>query len=351
MRAPSYTSLDDALETIAGYGVTLANGNSNHAPMVAEALCALGRAEAAMPWIARYRERMVPRLPAGDVIRPGEWRSALGKRDRFTDWAIFFHEELRETPWPQLLDRWVSRLAPGFCGAATHGVLRVGHAVRSLSTAETACRVRELADALASWAAVYQELPTSLSAANGRMSPREAITKAPVIPLAQRRNFGNITASLAMLDDFPEFEPVVGLIDVGGDIDLLLSELTEVFARAYLANAHNIQTTIVLIHGVTSLAALGSIIPLVSDATVRSALRYGWQSACGLYACFGGESAVSSEIEVRDWDEDQLIDRAISHGDEHVIKFTEACLRRNAVSPSPVYFAAVEGALATMPRR
>jgi hypothetical protein len=351
MRAPSYTTLDDTLETIAEYGVALTNGNSNHAPMVAEALCALGRAEAVTPWIARYRERMVLRSPAVERILPEEWRGALGKRDRFTDWAAFFREELQEGPWPRLLDRWVSRLAPGFCAAATHGVIRVGHAVRSLSAAETAYRVRELADALASWAATYQELPTPLAVANGTMSPREAIARVPVIPLAHRRNLGNIAASLAMLDDFPEFEPVIGLIDIGGDTGLLLAELTEVFARAYMANAHNIQTTIVFIHGVTSLAALGSIIPLVSDATARSALRHAWQSACGLYACFGGESAVSSEIEPRDWNEDRLIDRAIINGDEHVIKFTEACLRRNTISPSPAYFAAVDSALAIMPRR
>ena len=141
------------------------------------------------------------------------------------------------------------------------------------------------------------------------------------------------------------------MIDVGGDIDLLLAELTEVFARAYLANARSIQTTVVFIHGVTSVAALGNIIPVLSDAMTRSALRYAWQSACGLYACFGGENAISSEIEVRDCDEDQLIDRAIINGDEHVIKFTEACLRRNTIRPSPAYFAAVDSALAVMPRR
>ena len=65
MRAPSYASLDDALEILAPYGIELRNGNSNHAPMVAEALCAMGRPEAVMPWIARYRERMLPRPAAG----------------------------------------------------------------------------------------------------------------------------------------------------------------------------------------------------------------------------------------------------------------------------------------------
>ena len=61
MRAPSYTSLDEALEILAPYGIALSNGNSNHAPMVAEALCAMDRPDAVSAWIARYRERMLPR--------------------------------------------------------------------------------------------------------------------------------------------------------------------------------------------------------------------------------------------------------------------------------------------------
>src|SRR5256714_14943206 len=104
MRAPSYASLDDALEILTPYGIALKNGNSNHAPMVAEALCAMGRPQAVMPWIAQYRERLLPRPPARDPIRAETWRGALGQRERFADWAEFFGEELRQAPWPEVLD-------------------------------------------------------------------------------------------------------------------------------------------------------------------------------------------------------------------------------------------------------
>ncbi len=69
MRAPCYAPLDEALEVLAPYGIELKNGNSNHAPMVAEALCAMGRPDAVMPWIARYRERMLTRPDEGARIR------------------------------------------------------------------------------------------------------------------------------------------------------------------------------------------------------------------------------------------------------------------------------------------
>jgi hypothetical protein len=351
MRAPCYASLDEALETLAPYGIELKNGNSNHAPMVAEALCALGRPEAVMPWLARYRERMSPRPPAGARIRREDWRAALGERGRFTDWTAFFGEELREGPWREVLDHWMERLAPGFCAAATHGVIRVGHAVRSLAARETPGRLRELADAFASWAATYQELPASSHVANGTMTPREAITKIAVVPPDRRRSAGNITASLAMLDDFPEFARSIGLIDTGGELARLVSELTEVFAQVYLANAHDIRTTIAFIHGVTSPAALGNIALQVSERTARTALRYAWQSGCGLYACFGGGTAVAEGLEPRQEDEDKLVDLAIAHGDEHVVKFTEACLHRHALAPSPVYLAAVDHVLGMIQRR
>ena len=350
MLTSCYMSFDEALQVLAGYDIELQNGNSNHAPMVAEALCAMARPQAVSPWIVRYQERLLPRRPAGDPIQAETWRSALGKRHRFADWAEFFGEELRQAPWPEVLDRWTGRLSPGFCAAATHGVIRVGHAVRSVAVDETAWRMRELGDALASWAATYQELPSSDRITIRPMAPREAIAKVPVIAPHHRRSLGNITASLAMLDDFAEFAPVIGLIDVRGDTEGLLAELTEVFARVYLANTHDVLTTIVFIHGVTSLAALGGIIPYVGETAARSALRYAWQAGCALYACFGTEP-MAEDIEPCKQDADTLIDRALANGDEHVIKFTEACLRRHALGPSPAYGAAIDRALGTIRRR
>src|SRR5947199_5137443 len=148
MTVLAYDPLDEALDRLSGSGPGLANGNFNHAPMVAEALCALGRPEAVIPWIERYRDRLVPREPAGERIDGREWRAALGRRDCFTAWSEFFAEQLREAAWRDVLDRWLQRLAPGVSAAATHGAIRVGHAVRALATGETPQRRRELAEAL-----------------------------------------------------------------------------------------------------------------------------------------------------------------------------------------------------------
>ena len=49
--------------------------------------------------------------------------------------------------------------------------------------------------------------------------------------------------------------------------------------------------------------------------------------------------------------EEGLIDRAVANGDEHVIKFTEACLSRYALDPSPAYFAAADHVTGIIRRR
>jgi Questin oxidase-like len=346
----SYASMDDALDILSAYGPDLANGLTSHGPMAAEALCAMGRSDAVLPWVERYRAGMLPRPSARERITHSAWCSALGQEPRFADWSAFFTAELQEAPWREVVQRWTARLAPGFCGSATHGVIRVGHAVRSLRASESPLRVAELADAFASWASTYQELPTARGAAAHELRPDAAIARVAVVPPERRRFTGTITSSLEALDGFPEFAPVIGLLDVSGDAPRLVDELTDVFSRVYLANAHDLLTAIVFVHGVTSVAALGNLLPYVDDATGRAALRFAWQTGCALYATFGSRPAPQQEVAAPRDDADTLVDMAIAHGDEHAIKFTEACLRHNASNPSPAYAAAARSALDLLQR-
>ena len=353
MKPAAYTSMDEALDILSAYGPDLRNGMTTHAPMAAEALCALGRPEAVRPWIERYRLGMVPRPPKRERIQRDRWRDALAQSDRTSDWSAFFEEELREAPWQDVLNRWTGRLAPGLCAAAAHGVIRVGHAARCLGVSESPLRLRELADAFGYWAANYQELPTSSDAAEVALPPDAAIFNVAVVPPGQRTFAGSIVSSLVALNDFPAFAPAIGLVDVGGDMAQAVADLAQVFARVYLANVHDVLTAIVFIHGVTSVAALGNLLPYLDEATGRAALRFAWQTGCGLYASFGDHPTPTKAIvpprEDRE-DMDTLVDMAVTHGDEHVIKFTEACLHRHALSPSPVYLAAVRNAIDVLPR-
>src|SRR5262249_8441821 len=79
---------------------------------------------------------------------------------RIADWTAYFRREVTEQPWREALATWWPRLLPGVAAAATHGVIRVGHAVRALrEDGEDADHVAELAHGLAYWAAPWQPVP------------------------------------------------------------------------------------------------------------------------------------------------------------------------------------------------
>src|SRR5262245_37210575 len=125
----TYEDFEEALASIAFAGPDLRNGLTNHAPMAVEALCAMGRGEAVMRWLDAYRKELLPWPVSQQRIDRDRWRSALGRTETAADWRSFFQRELQDAPWREVLDRWVARLAPGICSNATHGVIRVGHAV------------------------------------------------------------------------------------------------------------------------------------------------------------------------------------------------------------------------------
>ena len=208
--------------------------------------------------------------------------------------------------------------------------------------------MHELAGALAYWAATYQTLPSDLSVGQATATPLEAIRNVPIVPQHKRRFAGSITLSLESLHEFRVFAPVIGLADLSGDSAAVLSELAETFARVYVANAQDALSTIVFIHGVTSIAATRTMIIHVGSEARSQLLRYAWQSACALYAAFGARPRPTHEIEVLEESHETLIDAAITTGDAHAIKFSEACAREDAIKGSPVYRVAVRHAVAAL---
>ena len=342
-------TIDEALERLAPYGPDLRNGLTNHAPMAVEALCRLGRADAVHPWIDRYAPGMLPRPPRVDRIGD-DWRSALGRTDRTTEWMELFEAELRAAPWQSVVATWASRLAPAVCASAMHGIIRVGHAVRSLGDAETPPRLRELAEALGYWAACYQKLPESVAGASvARARAREAILWVPLVPPEARKFAGTIVSSLEALDEFPPFAPVIEMLDSDGDPSALVSELTETFARVLVANATDVLGAIVFVHGITDLTAIRSLLPWLEPELGRRMIRYGWQASAALYATFGSALPTVSESE-GSLDVASLVDAAVAHGDEHAIKVTEACVREHAIRPSAAYLAAARRTIELLPR-
>jgi hypothetical protein len=355
-----YSTLDEALEMLRPYGVELHNGNSNHAPMAAEAMCVLGRSDAVIEWVDRYRRSLeYARAPRG-LIQESEWREALGHRDRIADWQAFFENEMAEHSWSEVLNRWIARLAPGLSAAATHGAIRTAHAVRSLAAQNNDVRLRELAAGLGYWAAEYQTLPGAPNFArrltSSFVSPARALEMIELLPVGRRRVLRSLTGALSELDTFDPFQGVISMIEVPRNPATILSDLTSAFAGICVATASTRFLTIAFVHCVTALYAVRNLAPHLSIETSRSAVRYGWQASAALYTVLGTRSyssevrhackflqaGLNDEFNFSPGDRYDLIDRAIRSGDEHAIKFIEACLAEFGRRPSPIYLRAAD---------
>jgi hypothetical protein len=241
-----------------------------------------------------------------------------------------------------VLNVWAERLAPGIIAAATHGVIRTGHAVRSIAAEETPARRHELAEGLGYWATRYRTLPEASADARGTQLPSQALGQVERVPVEARQRGALITDGLASLDGLPSFAQASALVDASGDASRFVSDMTETFAGVYLANAHDTGRVITFIHSVTGPSAVRLMAPHLGEPALRACLRYGWQAAAALYAAFGDASAPDALDGTPDAAD--VVDRAIAGGDEHAIKFAEACLREHALNPKPVYLAAAEHA-------
>jgi Questin oxidase-like len=336
------TTIDEVLDIIHHTGPDLVGGNSNHGPMVAEALLTLERPDSVIPWIEGYKNRFQDRPQPHTPISPGSWHEALGDRGRSADWVVFFDRELAQGPWQSVVQAWVPHLAPGLMAAATHGLIRTGHAVRSLVAGETPQRLHELAEGLGYWAARYQVLPGRPSGSHSGNSPSEAVRSVGRVHSGDFDPRGAIVQQLMGLNDHPEFATAIDLVDTAGNLSWYISELTETFAGIYLANPKGL---IAFVHAVTAPSALRLLAPYLAEVDARLAARYAWQACAGIYAWYSTTPPPSrSGFTLPTETPATLIDRAVAAGGAHTIKFTEACLREYALNPQPVYLVAARDA-------
>lgn len=335
-------TIDEMLDLLSFAGAELVNGNANHGPMASEALFALGREDAVLPWVDEYRKRLTYRPSPSLPIPPGEWREHLGARERLGDWVELFENELSQAPWPEVVRLWVPRLAPAIMSAATHGLIRTAHAVRSLSCEETSQRKSELAQGMGYWAARYYTLRGKPSAENAGHTPKAALDHVARLHGPDFDGSGSIAEQIKGMEDHPEFASAIDLADASGDLSLFISNLTQTFAGIYLASSKNL---VAFVHTVTAPSALRMLAPYLDEDDARQAARYAWQACAAVYSWYAtvptqDDSGLETPVEAQE----ELIDRAVAAGGAHSIKFTEACLREYSLNPNPVYLAAARDA-------
>ena len=327
----AYAFHDQALRELQHTSPELRNGAPNHAPMVIEALAALGRDDAILPWIQRFRPRLAA-CPGTDAALDGDWEAALGDFTRLGEWQHLFRRELQSVPWTRVLETWLPRLIPGSMAAGTHGIIRCGHARRALSYAITPARLDEMACALAYCAARYRTLGAKPKV-DGRLGLEDAARALPRLEADVDRR-GPPPRIVKHLNERPGFIAAADRLAMPADIPSTLGELAEIGARLYLhdKDIH----PLVLLHAVTGPAAVHLLVAESSDDLAKTAFAYIWQAVAAWVAAFS--RGLSDEpFSATDDSWETIIDLSVASGDEHAIKLTEACRRMEQLRPSTVF--------------
>jgi len=349
-------AMNDALERIFDIGFRTEEFGSVHGPMVAEAITTLGRHEAVALWIDVYKTRWhnipaPPKQAAIDASSPAEWQRALGDPSRMSDWYELFLKELEEKAWEDVLKIWAPVLIAGSAGGLTHGLIRTAHAVRSLQgDPPTALQIDEFARGLTYWASTYRAVAGNADA-HGTLSLEQALSRLPRFDPATAAPFvTDVMARFRALGKLPGFTETVENLEAVTSADAAISRHTAAIARILVAHQELRQVTFIqVVHALTSAAAMRTLLPYFPDTFGAWAYRYVWQASAAILAQIGhvlrSELKLNPEVGEPKLQIDELIDRAIAHKEEHVIKLTEACLREDRIRPDLAYRAAAEAAL------
>ncbi|MGI5152608.1 questin oxidase family protein [Plantactinospora sp. CA-294935] len=324
-------TIDEAYERLRDTGPERDGWLSNHAPMAAEALARHGYGSRVHRWLDRYTDRLTERPRGISPIPVAQWRDPLGDPTRAGDWLDYFARELAGEPWRAVLVRWWPRLLPGIAAGATHGVIRVGHAVRALRDAETPPRIAELGAGLAYWAARWQPLAPPGTGPYPATDPRTALDRVPRVP---DQRFG-IRSRLAQLAGSAEWPAAAGAVpgDPGATVPARLAAVVDAAVVRYGSHGHG--NPIMLVHAATAPNAVLRTLPALPAALWQPSLAAAWAATAAVTAAYAPADprplpAVRSGGRL-----DEAWSRAVDSGDEHAIKFVDTAIDTYARSGDP----------------
>lgn len=317
------------------------NGLTNHGPMTVEVLARRGYAGTVHAWVDGYLPRLIEMPRPTEPIDDGTWRVALGNGRRLGDWAAYFTRQVAERPWADVLATWWPRLLPGIAAGATHGVIRVSHAVRALTGgAAGPAAVAELANGLAFWAARSREIPAATAPA-GALGPAQALAAVPHLPVQD----GLIVQRLGRLAEVPGWSAAQAALRAptgDDDVPALLEGLVEAATLRYLTHGHG--SPVLLVHTATAPNAVLHTLPSLPRELWAPSLAAVWSASAALVAAYEPADVVArGELPAAPGAGNpvaEAVQRSADHGDEHVIKLTDTAAEVYARTGNPDALAA-----------
>lgn len=310
--------LDEAYERLAFAGPEWGEDTlTNHGPMAVETMVRRGHADRVHGWLDAYLTRLdalpSPRWP----IDPTAWHEALGDGRRVADWTEYFTRAVNERPWRDVLTEWWPRLLPGIVAGTTHGVIRVSHAVGALLASPASPAVTELAHALAFWAARWRPVPGITGPGAETPWRAAALTAVPRIP----DQSGPVAARLAQVADLPVRSGPGRRPNSSEDVPAALRDLVAAGTRVYVDYGH--ASPVILVHVATAPNAVLRTLPALPPHLWTPSLDAVRAVSVALVSAYAPRHRTATPRPVPPADGATLLDRAVHHRDEHVIKLSD----------------------------
>lgn len=305
-------------------------GLSSHLPMAMHALHSIGaEPERLQDFYDRYSTRLSP-LPDPSPV-PASEEPTLGRIDDFPRWRTWCIRRIDDDGVDHVLCEMLPVLAQGSAGAAFHGLIRTGHAVR-------AGHREELASALAYWAARYHPLPVC---SGERVDARRWL--AGLADIA-KRHAGTWPARNLITEEIADRAAASGFKEAANALDAsCLLELARIAAQLYIRTRD-----FTVLHVVTGSQAARLLKPWMSPEAQQSFVP---ALAGGLLASGVLESSQldswlsrpSGLAAAPPWS--SIAPQAVIQQDAHVIKLVAACAELDVALPDAVWRTAAAKAI------
>lgn len=293
---------------------------TNHLPMALHALHCLGASPQRMQdfythYRQRFQDRPVPTPAALSNPHTVDWRALRGQADAYPVLLAYFNDLVAREGMHGSLHQCLPDLMPGVAAAAFHGAIRTAHAV------ETGHR-QELAAALAYWAWRWQALEAP-PASDNLLAPdvwaprlvQEAVGWHSPGPL--------ISIRMAHASQSTVYAALAGALAPATNVATRIGQFAAWAVDRYVANPN-----FTVLHMVTGLRALRTLLPWIDDSVQAQALL-----AHNVVAAYLAAQVKPLEapplITPQTWN--AVIATAINSDDDHVVKLVHACREEASV--------------------
>jgi len=348
--------LRQALSRLAPKGAEYESFLANHGPMAAEAILRLDLGDHIEPWLEHYLPRLDDAPEPRGLLTEETWLDHLGDVRSAGDWQRLFERELAEHDWQSVVRTWWPRLLPGLAASAAHGVIRTCHAVRTLLLTDSRDTdplfIDELARGLGLWASRFHYLPGT-GDVRGNLPPVPALAALPRLDRDVPGAGPGIVGRLDALVTRTDLPVALQLAALAEDPQAALWSLAQAGSRVLAARE---DAPIAFCHTVTTPAAVCMALPVLPDEVIRATVVTTWRMVGSIVAAFASpRDATESQPPAADGIDigeirRQLPHLAVEHGDEHVIKLTEAALRTHAATADITPLVAAERMRHRIPR-